>query len=211
MSLGTSRRLFPATRLTQAHCGRPKRARPTYRPPSVCRRCGAPITLSRSSCASCAVAVSREGLIEAAKLGREAGHSHEARARQAEKLRRHAAEVKAWSPSEQLGWLTVEVYLEKIQPHLAGITVAAISSALDISQPYAAEILRRSICAASTPLADGRRLHGSSSTQRKSEIAKQKRLWFWQIHNMPLSRAMPKVYRAWNVCQNRKALIRFGR
>jgi hypothetical protein len=104
--------------------------------------------------ASCAVAVSREGLIEVAKLGRVAGHSHEARARQAEKLRRHAAEVKAWSPSEQLGWLTVEVFLEKIQPYLAGITAAAISSALDISQPYAAEILRRSICAASTPLAD---------------------------------------------------------
>jgi hypothetical protein len=75
--------------------------------------------------ASCAVAVSREGLIEVAKQGRVAGHSHEARARQAEKLRRHAAEVEAWSPSEQLGWLTVEVYLEKIHAHLAGITALA--------------------------------------------------------------------------------------
>jgi hypothetical protein len=81
--------------------------------------------------------------------------------------------VKAWSPSEQLGWLTVEVYLEKIQPHLAGITVAAISSALDISLPALrrrnpAQVDMRRIHAT------GRRLHGSSSTQRKSEIAKQK-------------------------------------
>jgi len=136
---------------------------------------------------------------KAGEGSRPPGQSHEARARQAEKLRRHAAEVKAWSPSEQLGWLTVEVYLEKIQPHLAGITVAAISSALDISLPALrrrnpAQVDMRRIHAT------GRRLHGSSSTQRKSEIAKQKRLWFWQIHNMPLSRAMPKVYRAWNVC-----------
>jgi len=69
-----------------------------------------------------------------------AGHSPEARARQAEKQRRHAAELKAWKPSDKPDWLNEETYREKIQPRLAAITVPAISSALGISQPYAAEI-----------------------------------------------------------------------
>src|SRR3989442_1135198 len=85
------------------------------RPPGVCRVCGASIRFGRSYCASCAVAVSREGLIEAAKLGRVAGHSPEARAKQAEKQRRHVATLKAWNPSDQPDWLTEQVYREKIQ------------------------------------------------------------------------------------------------
>jgi len=68
------------------------------------------------------------------------GHSPEARARQAEKKRRHDAEVKAWNPTDKPGWLTEEFYREKIQPRLSGITIPAISSALGLSQPYAAEI-----------------------------------------------------------------------
>jgi hypothetical protein len=84
--------------------------------------------------------VSKENLVELAKLGRLAGHSPEVRARQAEKQRQHAAEVKAWNPSDQPRWLTEESYREKIQPRLSGITVPAISSALGLSVPYTAEI-----------------------------------------------------------------------
>ena len=69
-----------------------------------------------------------------------AGHSPEARARQAEKQRRHAAERKTWNPSDKPDWLTEEVYREKIQSRLAGITVPAIASALGVSLPYAAKI-----------------------------------------------------------------------
>jgi len=69
-----------------------------------------------------------------------AGHSPEARARQAEKQRRHAAAVKAWNPLDKPDWLTEKVYREKIQPGLVRVTVSAISSALGISEPYAAEI-----------------------------------------------------------------------
>jgi hypothetical protein len=69
-----------------------------------------------------------------------AGHSPEARTRQAEKQCRHAAELKAWKPSDKPELLTEEVYREKIQPRLASITVPAIASALGLSQPYAAEI-----------------------------------------------------------------------
>jgi len=69
-----------------------------------------------------------------------AGHSPEARARQAAKQRRHAAELKAWHPSDKPDWLNEETYREKIQPRLGSITVPSIASALGISEPYAAEI-----------------------------------------------------------------------
>jgi hypothetical protein len=77
---------------------------------------------------------------ELAKLGRVAGHSPDARARQAEKQHQHAAELKAWNPSNKPDWLTEEVYREKIQPRPSGITVSATASALGLSVPYAAEI-----------------------------------------------------------------------
>lgn len=63
-----------------------------------------------------------------------------ARALQAEKQRRHAAAVNAWNSSDKPGWLTEEVYREKIQPRLTAMTVQVISSALRISKRYAEEI-----------------------------------------------------------------------
>ena len=140
------RQLSVATRLTQSHrrqakggpSGLPAMAPP--RPPAICRVCGASIMFGRSYCASCAVNVSREGLIEAAKLGRVAGHSREARARQAEAQRRHAAAKRAWQASSHPVWLDKDFYLRKIQPLLSGVTVPVLASALSISEPYAAEI-----------------------------------------------------------------------
>ena len=140
------RQLGPATRLTQRRKREAKggaSSLPTMappRPPAVCRVCGESIRFGRSYCASCAVTVSREGLIKAARLGRVAGHSREARARQAEKQRRHAAAKRAWRSSDQPAWLDEQTYLQKIQPRLAGVTVPFIASALGLSKPYAAEI-----------------------------------------------------------------------
>ena len=140
------RQFRPATRLTELHR---RQARgdpsslpvdPVPRPPAVCRICGVPIASGRRYCASCSVAVSREGLIEAAKLGRVAGHSPEARARQAEAQRRHAAAKRAWQASSQPAWLDKETYIRKIQPLLSGVTVPVLASALSISEPYAAGI-----------------------------------------------------------------------
>ncbi len=140
------RQFRPATRLTQSHKRQAKGeppmppAQPLPKPPAVCRDCGAPIKHGRNYCVSCGVIFSRAGLIKAAQLGRLAGHSPEARARQAEKQRRHAAALKAWHPSDKSDWLDEETYRGKIQPRLTGVTVPAIASALGISQPYAAEI-----------------------------------------------------------------------
>ena len=141
-----TRQYFPATRLTQGYRREAKGmpvdmpAQPAARPPAVCRVCSVSIESGRSYCAPCGVTVSRENLIELAKLGRVAGHSAEACARQAEKQHRHAAQLKAWNPFDKPDWLTQEFYREKIQPRLAGITVPAIASALALSVPYAAEI-----------------------------------------------------------------------
>jgi uncharacterized Zn finger protein (UPF0148 family) len=141
-----ARQQKPATRLTQNH-RREAKGGPSAltvklppRPPTVCRVCGTPIKFGLIYCATCAMTVSRGGLIEAAKVGRVAGHSPEARAKQAEKQRRHAAEAKAWNPADKPDWLTEEVYREKIQPLLKKIKVPLLSSILSLSQAYAAEI-----------------------------------------------------------------------
>ena len=106
----------------------------------VCPVYGESIKFGRSYCVSCAVTVSKEGLMKAAQLGRVAGHSREGGARQAEKQRRHAAAKRAWRPSDQPAWLVEQTYLQKIQPRLAGVTVPVLSSALGLSEPYAVEI-----------------------------------------------------------------------
>jgi hypothetical protein len=78
--------------------------------------------------------------MEAAKLGRVAGHSREARTRQAEAQRRHAAAKRAWQPSSQPVGLDKETYVRRIQPLLSGVKVPVLASTLGISEPYAAEI-----------------------------------------------------------------------
>jgi CRISPR-associated endonuclease Cas1 len=140
------RSFLPATRLTGSHkraakgvISVPADVEPP-RPPSVCRICGTPIKFDRIYCGSCTATASREGLIEAAKVGRVIAHSPDVLARQAEKQRQHSAAAKAWNPSDQPVWLTEEAYREKIQPLLAGIPVGVIASALDVSQPYATDL-----------------------------------------------------------------------
>jgi len=141
-----ARQLFPPTRLTQNRRREAKGESPsvprvaTPRPLRICRTCGESLKRGRAHCASCAVAVSTQGLIEAARLGRIATHTPRAEAQRAATQRRHAAALKVWHPSEQPEWLNEEVYREKIRPRLAGVTVPAISSALGVSDPYATDV-----------------------------------------------------------------------
>jgi hypothetical protein len=139
---------YPATRLTQSRRRQAKgssfdaRTEDTLRPLRICRICGATIKRGQTYCASCAVGVSREGLIEAAKLGRIATHTLEAETLRAKTQRRHAVSIAAWQPSDLPEWFNEEAYRTKIQPALAGMTVPAIATALGISQPYATDIRR---------------------------------------------------------------------
>lgn len=140
------RSFLPATRLTGSHkraakgvLSTPANVEPP-RAPTVCRICGASIKFGRTYCGPCSVTASREGLIEAAKIGRVVAHSPEVLARQAEKQRQHGAAAKAWNSSDQPEWLTEEVYRVQIQPRLAAIPVGVIASALGVSQPYATDL-----------------------------------------------------------------------
>jgi len=141
-----ARQIYPATRLTQSRRRQPRRtsvdmqAEHAPNPLRICRTCGAAVTRRHIYCRSCAVGVSKEGLIEAAKLGRVATHSRAAEARRAKSQRRHAAALRVWNPSDLPEWLSEETYRRKIQPRLAEITVPTISAALGISEPYATEI-----------------------------------------------------------------------
>ena len=141
-----ARQLSPATRLTQRRRRQSRGGPPSLpaesppRPPAVCRVCGVPISLRRTYCASCAVTVSKEALVKAARLGRVAAQSREAKARHAETQRRHAAAKRAWQAASLPPWLDEETYLRRIQPRLARITITVISSALGVSNPYAADI-----------------------------------------------------------------------
>jgi hypothetical protein len=111
------------------------------RPPHLCRSCGKPLKEQRNrTCGVCAIAMSRENLLEAAKLGRVATHTAEAEALRGATQRRQAAALKAWNPAERPDWLTEKMYREEVHPRLARITVPAISAALGVSEPYATDI-----------------------------------------------------------------------
>jgi CRISPR-associated endonuclease Cas1 len=137
---------YPATRLTQSRKREAKgSAFDPYidrvpKPARVCRICGGPVNPGHIYCDSCSVDVARRGLLEAAKLGRIATHSIEAETLRANTQRKHAAALKAWDASSLPGWLTEEAYRERIQPRLAKMTVASISRALGVSEPYATDI-----------------------------------------------------------------------
>ena len=137
---------FPATRLTQSRKREAKGG--TFNPDikclpkplRVCRICGGPVTRGHIYCAACGVEVSRQGVLEAAKLGRIATHSIEAERLGARTQRRHAVALKAWNPASLPDWLTEQAYREKIQPRFAKLTVPAIAAAIGVSRPYATDI-----------------------------------------------------------------------
>ena len=64
----------------------------------LCSRCGMEYKERHAKEIACGVSL-RPSIIKAAKLGRVAGHSPQARARRSEKQRQHAADLKAWKHS----------------------------------------------------------------------------------------------------------------
>jgi hypothetical protein len=92
------------------------------------------------TCGACAKTFARRGLIKAAKLGRIVTHTAKAEALRAVTMRRQMAARRAWKPSDLPEWLDEDTYREKIQPLLKTVAVPSISSALNISEPYATDI-----------------------------------------------------------------------
>jgi hypothetical protein len=132
-----------ATRLTQRNKPAVKGTDiPPVRAPkldSVCHGCGAHTRRGRH-CPKCGREVSREKLIELAKTGRIAARSAQSRKKHSETQRRHEAAKRAWRASVKPAWLNEDTYREKIQPRLSTVTISAISSALGVSESYAADI-----------------------------------------------------------------------
>jgi hypothetical protein len=78
-------------------------------------------------------------------MGRAIAHSPEARAKEGEKQRQHAEARNSWTPSRETAWLTAKVYLERIQPLLAGLPNSAIAAVIGVSRWYAGRI-RQGYC-----------------------------------------------------------------
>jgi CRISPR-associated endonuclease Cas1 len=143
--LGGARRLSLPTRLTQR---RRTEAKGTVwmaaaEPPKtdhLCRGCGKTITNGRINCAECAIGGATERLVNAAKLGRVAARTPEARAKHIASRKRHAQAESAWNASKQPVWLTSDVFSQKVQPLLANTPTSAIRSRIAVSRWYAGRI-----------------------------------------------------------------------
>jgi CRISPR-associated endonuclease Cas1 len=137
---------LPPTRLTQEHRREAKgyvsivTALAVQRVENLCRGCGKAIRDERTHCGTCAVMAATERLANAARIGRVAARTPAARARHAESERGHAKARAAWDASSQPAWLTSELFSEKIQPLLAGVSSAAIRSRIGVSRWYASQI-----------------------------------------------------------------------
>jgi CRISPR-associated endonuclease Cas1 len=108
-------------------------------PQKICPGCGA-TTQSGRLCATCGREVSREKLIELAKIGRIAAQRPESQIKHAETQRRHQAAKREWLQSPRPSWPTETAYVEQIQPALVVIPISRLSLTLGISESYAADI-----------------------------------------------------------------------
>jgi len=90
----------------------------------------------RRLCADCAVTVVRENF----DAGRKAAQRPESVAKRAATQRMYKQAIQDWKPSDQLGWLTREVYVKRVQAALASVAKSRIRSALGVSEPYSSDI-----------------------------------------------------------------------
>jgi hypothetical protein len=74
------------------------------------------------------------------RVGRKIAQRPEHVAKRADTMRNHRLGISNWETSELPSWLTRDVYLNQIQPALAGISNPSIRAALSVSEPYAADI-----------------------------------------------------------------------
>ncbi len=150
-SRNVNQSLGPSTRLTQRHKREARGKSPLQRPLSppkrqnICRGCGKAIRAESSHCIQCSISSSTKRLIDAARVGRLAAHTPEARAKEGKKQRQHAKARSLWTASNQPLWLTAEVYSERIQPLLAKVSSRSIASRIGVSRWYAGRI-RKGCC-----------------------------------------------------------------
>jgi CRISPR-associated endonuclease Cas1 len=108
-------------------------------PDKICQGCGATTRLGRN-CPKCGREISRDKLIELAKVGRIVAQSVESRRKHSATQRRHEAAKRAWRSSPKPNWPDENTYAEKVQPALATVTISTLAATLRISESYAADI-----------------------------------------------------------------------
>ena len=112
---------------------------PAPRPQKICAGCGI-ATRDGRNCPKCGRAISKEKLIELAKIGRLVALGPKSRKKHSETQRRHRAAQREWLAAPKSNWFTEDTYANKIQPMLAAVTISSISSTLGVSESYAADI-----------------------------------------------------------------------
>jgi CRISPR-associated endonuclease Cas1 len=134
------------THLTQAHRRKAKGAfaetiEPVVpRTENLCPGCGKKIQDRSARCARCSVGDATKNMLNAARIGRVAACSPEARAKHKTTRRQHAQGISAWDPASQPAWLTAKLYSERIQPLLANASSSAIAARIAVSRWYAGRI-----------------------------------------------------------------------
>jgi hypothetical protein len=108
-------------------------------PKNVCHGCGIE-TQGGQYCPKCGREVSGEKLTQLAKIGRLIALRPESRNKHSETQRQHRAAQREWLAVPKEDWLTEAVYVDRIQPMLASVTINTISSTLGVSESYAADI-----------------------------------------------------------------------
>jgi CRISPR-associated protein Cas1 len=143
---GRAKRL--PTRLTQARRSLAKAGNLISNAPSLpaaksrCLRCGGPVTTGSLYCVKCTPAISRENILEAAKLGRIATHSPAAEARRAASRAKQADAIRQWNPADLPSWLDDDYYRQNVLPRLSSLSAKKIQVAMDVSHPYATLVKR---------------------------------------------------------------------
>ena len=137
-------RRFVATRLTQRTKREVKGSEvpdpPLPKVERVCRGCGERVRGDSTHCADCAAEIRDKHFLNVAKIGRVAGHTPEAIAKEAATHRKHAEARAGWNPANQPAWLTEQLFSERIQPALAQASATAIAKQIGVSCWYAGRI-----------------------------------------------------------------------
>jgi CRISPR-associated endonuclease Cas1 len=126
-SEGKGKEFIPDTKIVAPH------------PEKICPGCGVTTRLGRH-CPKCGREISREKLIELAKVGRVAAQSVESRRKHSATQRRHEAAKRAWRSSPKPDWPDESTYIAKVQPALATVTLSVLAATLGVSESYAADI-----------------------------------------------------------------------
>jgi len=106
----------------------------------MCHGCGKTVLGDSTNCAECDVEIATKRLVEVAKVGRVAGHTAKAIAKEAATHRKHAQAKAAWNPAKQPLWLTKQVFSEQVQPALARASATGIAKSITVSRWYAGKI-----------------------------------------------------------------------